>query len=55
MSTRPLLKLRTSIGEERDGYTTLFEATDGYDGCDVWFDDEMLNIDTVRYMVSQLH
>ena len=52
---RPLLKLRTSIGEERDGYTTLFEATDGYDGCDVWFDDEMLNIDTVRYMVSQLH
>lgn len=52
---RPLLKLRAGTDQERDEYVTLFEATDGYEGCDVWFDDEALNIDTVRYMVSQLN
>lgn len=51
---RPLLKLRISVDGEQEGYTALFEATDGYDGCEVWFDEEVLNVDTVRYMVSKL-
>lgn len=51
---RPLLKLRVVAAEKPDGYVTLFESTDGTDGCDVWFDEELLNIDMVRYMVSKL-
>lgn len=51
---RPLLKLRATANKQWDEYTTLFEATDTYDGCDVWFDEEALNMDTVRYMVSKL-
>ncbi len=51
---RPLLRLRPIAEERDDAYTVLFDATDSYDGCEVWFDAERLNIDTVRYMVSQL-
>lgn len=53
-SLRPLLRLRPISDQADKAYTTLFEATDGYSGCEVWFDDEQLDIDTVRYMVLRL-
>ncbi len=53
-SLRPLLRLRPPSENTDKSYTTLFEATDGYSGCEVWFDDEQLDIDTVRYMVLRL-
>lgn len=51
---RPLLKLRPISDKADKSYTTLFEASDGYSGCEVWFDDEQLDIDAVRYMVLRL-
>ena len=36
-------------------YSTLFKAADGYDGCEVWYDEARLDIDTVRYMVSRFN
>ncbi len=53
-SRRPLLRLRPMGDNEDKAYTTLFEATDGYDGCEVWYDTSSLDIDTVRYMVLRL-
>ncbi len=53
-SDRPLLRLRPIADGGDEEYTILFEATDSDAGCEVWFDEERLNIDTVRYMVSQL-
>ncbi len=57
---RPLLRLRP-IADDDDNdndndeeYVRLFDAADSYDGCEVWFDAERLNIDIVRYMVSRL-
>ncbi len=51
---QPLLRLRP-IAEKKDtAYTTLFKATDGYDGCEVWYDSEQLDMDAVRYMVLRL-
>ena len=53
-SRHPLLRLRPIAEDREKEYTTLFKATDGYGGCEVWFDDEQLDIDTVRYMVLRL-
>ncbi len=53
-SRRPLLHLRPIAEDREKEYTTLFKATDGYGGCEVWFDDEQLDIDAVRYMVLRL-
>ncbi len=53
-NNQPLMRLHVPTDGARKGYTTLFEAADGYDGCEVWFDEERLNIDTVRYTVSRL-
>ena len=57
---KPILRLRPlsdhkDESDDGDAYTTLFEAADGYDGCEVWYDPTLLNIDTVRYMVSRLN
>ncbi len=53
-SQQPILRLRP-IAQDRDAaYTTLFKATDAYEGCEVWYDSEQLDIDTVRYMVLRL-
>lgn len=51
---RPLLRLRPITKDDENAYTTLFKAADGYGGCEVWFDDARLDIDTVRYMVLRL-
>jgi hypothetical protein len=51
---RALLRLRPATDNEDDDYTTLFAAADGYDGCEVWYDESILDMDTVRYMVSRL-
>lgn len=59
-SLNPILRLRSLTDDqddndrEDDPYITLFEAADGYDGCEVWYDPSLLDIDTVRYMVSRL-
>lgn len=53
-SLRPILRLRPITEDNEKTYTTLIKAADGYGGCEVWFDDERLDIDTVRYMVSRL-
>lgn len=53
-SMQPLMRLRPMTEESDDGYVTLFKQTDGYDGCEVWFDETKLDMDTVRYMVSRL-
>lgn len=50
----PLLRLRPVTKDRENRYTTLFAATDGYGGCEVWFDSERLDIDAVRYMVLRL-
>ncbi len=55
---RPIMRLRplTEDKDESDDeetYTLLFKAADGYDGCEVWYDEARLDIDTVRYMVSR--
>lgn len=49
----PLMRLRV-VAEKESDYTRLFEPSDGYGGCEVWFDEQRLDIDTVRYMVSRL-
>ncbi len=50
---RPLLRLRPVGDGTDDTYTVLFQATDGYVGCEVWFDETRLDIDAVRYMVAR--
>jgi hypothetical protein len=52
---KPLMRLRLSGGETDHAYMRLFEPTDNYAGCEVWFDDTQLDIDTVRYMVVRLN
>lgn len=51
---RPLLRLRVPSDDGDEGYIQLFEPSEGYAGCETWFDEERLDIDTVRYMVSRL-
>ena len=53
-SKQPLLRLRPVTKDREDRYTTLFAAADGYGGCEVWFDSDVLDIDAVRYMVLRL-
>ena len=52
---RPILRLRVPSDDENESYTMLYEPTEGYAGCEAWFDEELLDIDTVRYMVSRLN
>ncbi len=51
---RPLLRLRPLTGKDDKTYTELFSAADGYAGCEVWFDDSRLDMNTVRYAVARL-
>lgn len=51
---KPLMRLRLSGGETDRSYVRLFESTDSYAGCEVWFDDTRLDIDTIRYMVVRV-
>ncbi len=51
---KPLLRVRP-VGETKDrNFSTLFEPSDGYAGCEVWFDSERLDIDAVRYMIVRM-
>lgn len=52
---RPLLRLRTPSGDKDKNYVQLFEPSEGFVGCEVWFDEQTLDMDTVRYMVSRLN
>ncbi|MBQ4613252.1 MAG: hypothetical protein IJB26_06895 [Clostridia bacterium] len=49
----PLMHLRV-VSEDESDYELLFEPSEGYGGCEVRFDGQRLDIDTVRYMVSRL-
>lgn len=52
---RVLMRLRVPTDQKDNGYTQLFEPSDGTVGCEVWFDEQEFDIDTVRYMVSRLN
>ncbi len=50
---KPLLRLRPITKTMPKGYTVLFEASDMYAGCAVWYDEQQLDMDAVRYMVAR--
>ncbi len=50
---QPLMRLRP-IESGLTDYVVVFDATEQYAGCAVWYDKELLDIDRVRYAVSRL-